>query len=153
MNSVPAKTTRTLRLRLKDKHAVFLREQAREVNLVWNYCNELALKILQREARFCSAYDLHRYTAGATKEGLSLHSQTVQAIAEELVTRRRQFKKRRLAWRKSGGARRSLDWFPVKASALRYKNGQVWYGGRTWSLRDSYGLRAYHTGSRTVRYV
>jgi putative transposase len=147
MNSVPTKTTRTLRLHLKDKHAVFLREQAREVNFVWNYCNELALKILQREARFCSAYDLHRYTAGATKEGLSLHSQTVQAIAEELVRRRRQFKKRRLAWRKSGGARRSLGWIPVKASALRYKNGQVWYGGRALSLWDSYGVHSYELGT------
>lgn len=45
--------TRTLRLRLKDKHSAFLREQAREVNFVWNYCNELSYKILQREGRFC----------------------------------------------------------------------------------------------------
>jgi putative transposase len=115
-------------LRLKDKHAVFLREQAREVNLVWNYCNELALKILQREARFCCAYDLHRYTAGATKEGLSLHSQTVQAIAEELVTRRRQFSKRRLAWRKSGGAA-PLTWLDSSqgvSAALQGWAGLVW---------------------------
>lgn len=147
MNSISKEATRTLRVRLKDRHAAFLRAQAREVNFVWNYCNELALTILQRENRFCSAYDLHRYTAGATKEGLSLHSQTVQAISEELVTRRRQFKKRRLAWRKSGGVRRSLGWIPVKASALRYKGGQVWYAGRPLSLWDSYGLHQYELGT------
>lgn len=139
-------TVRTLRLRLKDKHAAFLREQAREVNFVWNYCNELAYKILRREGRFCSNAELDRYTAGATKAGLNLHSQTVQAISQELVTRRRQFKKAKLRWRVSGGSRRSLGWIPVKASALRYRGGQVWYAGRALSLWDSYGLHAYQLG-------
>jgi IS605 OrfB family transposase len=134
---------RTLRLRVKDKHAELLSAQAREVNFVWNYCNELSLKILQREGRFCSNADLDKLTAGATKEGLSLHSQTVQAISAELATRRKQFKKRRLSWRKSGGARRSLGWVPFKASAIRYKAGQVWYQGRPISLWDSYGLSHY----------
>jgi IS605 OrfB family transposase len=147
MNSIQTETTRTLRVRLKDRHAAFLRAQAREVNFVWNYCNELAQKILEREQRFCSNVDLDRLTAGATKAGLSLHSQTVQAISNEYVTRRRQFKKRRLAWRKSSGARRSLGWIPVKASALRYRGGQVWYGGAPLSLWDSYGLSQYELGT------
>ena len=142
-----APTTRTLRLRLKDKHSAFLREQAREVNFVWNYCNELSFLIFKREGRFCSNIELDRYTAGATKEGLSLHSQTVQAISKELVTRRRQFKKAKLRWRVSGGARRSLGWIPFKASAIRYRGGQVWYGGRALSLWDSYGLSQYELGS------
>jgi len=145
--SSPQETTRTLRLRLKDKHSAFLREQAREVNFVWNYCNELSFRILKREGRFCSHVDLDRYTSGATKEGLSLHSQTVQAISKELVTRRRQFKKAKLRWRVSNGARRSLGWIPFKASALRYRAGQVWYGGRALSLWDSYGLNQYELGS------
>lgn len=140
-------TVRTLRLRVKDKHACFLAAQAREVNLVWNYCNETAVTILQRERRFCSNADLDKLTAGATKEGLSLHSQTVQAISKEYVTRRRQFKKSRLSWRKSGGARRSLGWVPFKASAIRYKAGQVWYCGKPISLWDSYGLSAYKLGT------
>jgi IS605 OrfB family transposase len=140
-------TTRTLRLRLKDRHASFLREQAREVNFVWNYCNELSFKILQRERRFCSNVELDRYTAGATKAGLSLHSQTVQAISKELVTRRKQFRKARLRWRVSSGARRSLGWIPFKTSAIRYKGGQVWYAGRPLSLWDSYGLHQCRLGT------
>lgn len=140
-------TTRTLRLRLKDKHAGFLRAQAREVNFVWNFCNELSFKILQREGRFCSHGELDQYTAGATKAGLTLHSQTVQAVSKELVTRRRQFKKAKLRWRVSSGARRSLGWVPVKASALRYKGGQVWYAGWALSLWDSYGLANYTLGT------
>jgi putative transposase len=94
---------KVLRLRLKDKHAKFLSDLAREVNFVWNYCNELQITTFNRERRFLSGYDFAKFTRGATKEGLNLHSQTVQAIAEEYAARRRQFKKIRLRWRKSAG--------------------------------------------------
>ena len=76
-------TTKVLRLRIKDKHAAHLLAQSREVNQVWNYSQDLALKVLAREHRFMSAYDMAAYTKGAAKEGLSLHSQTVQAVSEE----------------------------------------------------------------------
>ena len=135
--------TRVLHLRIKDKHAKHLREQACEVNSVWNFCNETSQKILDRERRFCTGYDLDELTAGATKEGLSLHSQTVQAISAEYCTRRRQFKKAKLRWRVSRGVRRSLGWIPVKASAMSYRAGQVHYQGTALSLWDSYGLSDY----------
>ena len=93
--------TRVLRLRLKDKHARALREHAYWVNQVWNYCNDLSFKVLKREHRFLSGFDLQKYTAGATREGLPLHSQSVQAIAEEYALRRKQFKKTKLRWRVS----------------------------------------------------
>ena len=91
--------TRVLRLRLKDKHAAYLRGLAAQVNLVWNFDNEVSLKAFERERRFLTAVDLHELTRGATKEGLSLHSQTVQAVNEEFVLRRKQFKKVKLRWR------------------------------------------------------
>src|ERR1700722_12534818 len=93
--------TKVLRLRLKDKHARFLSALACEVNFVWNYCNELQITMFNRERRFLSGYDFAKFTGGATKEGLHLHSQTVQAIAQEYATRRRQCGKVRLSWRKS----------------------------------------------------
>jgi putative transposase len=95
----PSKTTKTLRLRLKDKHAAYFSAQACEVNMVWNFCNELSFKVFERERRFMSAYDIHPYTKGAAEAGLNLHSQTIQAVAEEFVVRRKQFKKVKLAWR------------------------------------------------------
>src|SRR5580700_287905 len=98
MNGAHTKT-RVLRLRLKDKHAKILRDLAREVNFVWNYCNELQITMFNREHRFLSGYDFAKFTRGATKEGLHLHSQTVQAIAEEYARRRQQSKKVRLSWR------------------------------------------------------
>jgi len=33
------KTTKTLKIRVRDKHAAVLREAARAVNFVWNYVN------------------------------------------------------------------------------------------------------------------
>ena len=139
--------TQVLRLRIKDKHAKHLLVQSREVNQVWNYCQETSLKILERERRFCTGYDLDQLTAGATKEGLSLHSQTVQAVSAEYCVRRRQFKKAKLRWRVSHGSRRSLGWIPVKASALSYRAGQVHYQGAALSLWDSYGLADYQLRS------
>jgi IS605 OrfB family transposase len=145
-------STRVLRLRIKDKHAADLREAATWVNQVWNYCNELSQKVWQRERRFLSGYDFARYTAGATKEGLPLHSQTVQAVAEEYATRRKQAQKARLRWRVSGGARRSLGWVPLKASALKYAGGQLRISGmaRPLSLWDSYGLASYTLRTATL---
>jgi len=135
--------TKVLRLRLKDKHAKFLRDLAREVNFVWNYCNELQITMFNRERRFLSGYDFAKFTRGSTKEGLHLHSQTVQAIAQEYATRRRQFRKLRLRWRKSTGSRRSLGWIPFKRTAIHAAHGQVKFAGRWLSLWDSYGLDAY----------
>ena len=133
---------KVLRVRLKDKHAKFLGVLAREVNFVWNYCNELQITMFNRERRFLSGYDFAQFTRGATKEGLQLHSRTVQAIAEEYAARRRQFCRVRLNWRKSTGSRRSLGWIPFKGVAMQAAHGQVRFAGQWLSLWDSYGLDA-----------
>jgi transposase len=149
MNGALTKT-KVLRLRLKDKHAKFLRDLAREVNFVWNYCNELQITMFNRERRFLSGYDFAKFTRGATKEGLRLHSQTVQAIAEEYATRRRQCRKVRLSWRKSTGSRRSLGWIPFKKTAIQAAHGQIKFAGQWLSLWDSYGLEAYPIRAGTI---
>jgi IS605 OrfB family transposase len=143
-------STRVLRLRLKDKHARYLRESAFHVIQVFNYANELGLKVWQREHRFIGSDEIDRYTKGATKAGLPLHSQTVQAVTQEYVARRVQHKKVKLRWRVSGGPRRSLGWIPFKASAIRYRNGQVFFGKTPLSLWDSYGLSAYTLGAGNI---
>ena len=147
---------KTLKLRIKDKHAKVLIQLASEANFVWNYCNELGYKHLQRTGKFFSAFDMAAYTKGASKSGLSLHSQTIQAITEELVTRRKQFKKAKLNWRVSNlettnpkSPKKSLGWIPFKASGIQYQNGQVRYAGHWFGLWDSYGLSKHKvkTGS------
>src|SRR6202049_4616710 len=143
MTSASSTNIKVLRLRLKDKHAKFLSGLAREVLFRSNYCNDLQITMFNRQRRFLSGFDFAKFTRGATKEGLHLHSQTVQAIAEEYATRRRQFKKVRLSWRKSTGSRRSLGWIPFKKTAIQTAHGQVKFAGQWLCLWDSYGLEAY----------
>lgn len=134
---------KTLRIRIKDKHASWLQQQANLVNFVWNYCQEISLKALHRENRFLSGYDLAPFVNGATKEGLDLPSPVVQEIAVEYARKRKQFKKAKLRWRASKGSRRALGWVPLRNNVLSYRNGQVWYHGKPLSLWDSYGLAQY----------
>ncbi|HEY2145663.1 MAG TPA: transposase [Steroidobacteraceae bacterium] len=134
-----------LRLRVKDKHVAWLSALAREVNTVFNYCNDLSAKVYERERRFLSGFDFWPFLKGSTRGdcALGLPVQAVQEIAEEYARRRRQHRKIRLAWRKSGGARKSLGWIPFKVRTIRYHAGQVYFAGRWLSLWDSYGLHDY----------
>lgn len=134
--------TKTLKVRVKDKHVKLLRKQAMAVNFVWNYINELSHRSIKERGVFLSAYDIQRYTNGSGKE-LGLHSQTIQSITTEHATRRKQFKKAKLVWRKSGGAKRSLGWVPVNTGAAKWKNGQVYFNGNYFGVWDSYGLSGY----------
>src|ERR1700724_1023367 len=145
MSSSRITAVRVLRLRVKDKHAAWLGRLAREVNTVFNYCNELSVKVFERERRFLSGFDFWPFLKGVTRGDCALHLpvQAVQEIAEEYARRRRQHRKVRLAWRKSGGARRSLGWIPFKVRTIRYRGGQIYFAGRWLSLWDSYGLGSF----------
>ncbi len=150
MSSYRPADVRVLRLRVKDKHAVWLCGLAREVNTVFNYCNELSVKVFERERRFLSGFDFWPFLKGMTRGDCALHLpvQAVQEIAEEYARRRRQHRKIRLAWRKSGGVRRSLGWIPFKVRTIRYRGGQIYFAGRWLSLWDSYGLAGYELRAR-----
>ena len=112
---------KTLKLRIKDKHATQLNILAGAVNFVWNYVNELSFKHLKRTGKFFSAYDLATYTKGAG-DYLNLHSQTLQAISETHAKARKQFKKAKLNWRTNNpkAKRRSLGWIPFKNTAIKH---------------------------------
>lgn len=134
--------TKTLKVRVRDKHAKTLSAMARSVNFVWNYINDLSHRSIVERGVFLSAYDVDKYTQGANKE-LGLHSGTVEGVSKEYTARRRQFKKAKLSWRKSGGARRSLGWVPIRSKACQWKNGCVYHYGHYFSVWDSYGLSQY----------
>lgn len=135
-------TTKTLKVRIKDKHARVLQEWSRAVNFTWNYINELSSRSIREKGKFLSAYDLQKYTDGAGKE-LGLHSHTIQCVGKEYVTRRKQFKRARLSWRKSSGAKRSLGWVPVNTGMATLKNGQIYHNGQHFGVWDSFGLAHY----------
>lgn len=74
-------TIKTLKLRIKDKHARVLGQMAREVNQVFNYCNETSSRAIRERCRWLSGYDLQKLTAGFSKcEGVTVGSGTVQLV-------------------------------------------------------------------------
>lgn len=137
---------KTLKLRIKDKHASALSAMAREVNTVWNFCNETSHRAIRERRKYLSGFDLQKLTDGYSKcDGVKIGSATTQQVCEDYATRRRQFKRVRLNWRVSNpkSPKRSLGWIPFKSRAVKYKAGQVFFSGMLLSLWDSYGLSQY----------
>lgn len=137
----------TYRYRIKDsasgKH---LCRMAGAINYVWNYCNEVGLLAFRRHKTFLSAYDLHKLTAGTSKD-LRLSADTIQQVCTEYVTRRKQFHKIKLKWRSK---KRSLGWIPFKAAYIKLHGDTVTYCGhrfRLWLSRPIEGT--IKTGSFT----
>ena len=138
--------TKTLRLRIKDKHRSVLAAMAREVNQVWNFCNETSHRAIRERRQWLSGYDLQKLTNGFSKcDGIHIGSPTVQQVCEDYAKARKQFKKAKLRWRVSNpqSSKYSLGWIPFKARALQYKAGQIAFAGQRFNLWDSYGLADY----------
>lgn len=138
--------TKTLKLRIKDKHAKALRAMAREVNMVWNFCNETSHRAIHERRQWLSGFDLQKLVNGVTKcDGVQIGSATAQQVCEDYAKARKQFKRSRLNWRVSNpeSSKYSLGWVPFKARALQYKSGQVVFAGQRFGLWDSYGLGNY----------
>ena len=91
--------TRVLRVRVKDRHAAWLSDLAREVNTVWNYCNDLQGRVFERERKFLSGFDFWPHLKGSTRGecALALPVQAVQETAEQYARSRKQYRKVRLA--------------------------------------------------------
>ena len=140
-------STLTYRYRIQDQTSrTHLLKMASAINYVWNYCNEVSLLAFRRDQTFLSAYDLHKLTAGTSKD-LRLSADTIQQVCTEYVTRRRQCKKLKLKWR---SRKRSLGWIPFKAAYIRLDKDTVTYCGhrfRLWLSRPVEGT--LKTGSFT----
>ncbi len=115
------KITKTLSVRLKDKHAAVLRQMAFDVNQVWNAANAITAEYAYVPiAGFgwfntpCSEYDLQKELVSIRIErGLNIGAATVQGVIGQHAKSRKQFKKNKLQWRCSSGSKRSfrLDTF------------------------------------------
>ena len=135
-----SQVTKTIKLRVRDKHAKLLREMSTEANQVWNFANDLGHRMIQERGRWMTGFDYSAYTVGASKEFEHIGSSTIQEVCEQFASKRRTARKVRLRWRKSFGDKRSLGWVPFKARATKYKSGQVFFAGHWFKLWDSYGL-------------
>jgi len=72
-----------------------------------------------------------------------IDSTAVQEVIAAHAKARKQFKKNKLNWRCSGGARRALGWVPFKSGAAKWVNGQIRYAGHFFKVWDSYGLSQF----------
>ncbi|HEY2682477.1 MAG TPA: transposase, partial [Steroidobacteraceae bacterium] len=124
---------RTLRLKVKPESYSWLNGAAIEVNQVWNYANEVSARAARPfvgTPKYLSAYDLDKLTAGASEYFDHIGSATIQRINAEFATRRRQFKKIALRWRKSRGTRRSLGWIPFKVEQIKRHGKSLRFCGK-----------------------
>jgi IS605 OrfB family transposase len=128
---------RTLRLKVKREGYAWLNAAAIEVKQVWNYANATSYKAARPFAgtgKWLSAFDLDKLTAGATEYFDHIGSETIQRVNAEFATRRNQFKKAKLRWRVSQGAKRSLGWVPFKAVQLKRKGNSLRFSGKAFRV-------------------
>jgi putative transposase len=124
---------RTLRLKVKSETNLWLNAAAIEVNQVWNFANatsDKAARPFSGPPKWLSAFDLDRLTTGAAQCFERIHSETVQRVNAEFVTRRSRCKKTKLRWRISWGAKRSLGWIPFKSQQLKRKTRCLRFAGK-----------------------
>lgn len=147
--------TKTLRVRVKDKHANVLSQWAFEVNQVWNAANALTAEyawIPIPELGYVnlqtSEFDLNKELRSIRVErGLLIGAATVQSVIAQHAKSRRQFKKNKLKWRCSSGSMRALGWVPFKAAGVKLVNGQIRFCGKFFGIWDSYDLSKYELGT------
>jgi len=143
--------TKTLKVRIRDKHANVLNRMAFEVNQVWNAANETSAEfswVPVPEVGYMnletSGFDLMKELKGIRKaRNMIIGSPTFQEVINVHAKTRKQFKKDKLKWRCSGGSRRALGWVPFKSGAAVWINGQIRFCGIYFKCWDSYGLSQY----------
>ena len=118
-------STITLSCKVRPQARAFLEQAAREVNTVWNFCNAATYKSWHGRyggtRKWLSAFDLSPLLVGCGEVFDKIGIDVAQCVSAEHAVRRNQFKKCKLKWRKSGGARKSPGWIPFKAPNLRFK--------------------------------
>jgi len=122
------------KFRLKDSGTKErLKALAYEVNLVWNYSNEIIRKRWKESRFYTNRSDLNHLMAGASKD-LDINSQTVQAVAYECLLRTKKAKKN-VRWRSS---KKGLGWVPFNGQTFKFHGGYCeynWLKLRLWEHR------------------
>lgn len=147
--------TKTIKVRVKDKHAKVLSQWAFEVNQVWNAANALSADYLWVPIpgvgyMNCntSEFDLQKELKTIRIErNLAIGAATVQSVIGQHARSRKQFKTNKLQWRCSSGSKRALGWVPFKTAGVKLVNGQIRFCGEYFGVWDSYELSKYDLGT------
>ena len=129
--------TRTLRLKVRAETHPWLNAAAAEVNLVFNYCNEISHNTVSRsdkKRKWLTGFDLCSLTAGATQYFDKIGADTIQSICTHYGQKRKAARRAKLRWRVSRGPRRSLGWVPFKAASLKHKGVCLRFAGKCFRV-------------------
>lgn len=119
-----------LKYRVKDRASSrWLSDAAHAVNLCWNHCNAMQKHALKHNQRWPDAAAFQASTKGSSA-GLGVPAQTVQAVCEAYLDRRRGSKKSKLRWR----GKRSRGWVPFKNQTVRLNGATIHYHRRKIKL-------------------
>jgi transposase len=88
------------------------------------------MKAARDGRKWLSGYDLGKLVAGATKEGLDLHSHSAKRVCIQYDKSRCQHEKRWLRWR----SRRSLGWVPFSTGHVAYRDGGFVFRGERYEV-------------------
>jgi putative transposase len=106
-----------------------LNQQARMVNLVWNYCNDRQKDALRFSRPWHTGFDLIKLTTGCSKE-LGLHSGTINDVCQQYARSRQQRRRPYLRYR----GRKSLGWVPLKGRELKREGNAFRFAGNTFRV-------------------
>ena len=140
---MPLSFTRTLKLKVRSETYGWLSAAAAEVNQVYNYCNEaswLAATRTDLKRKWLSGFDLCNLTSGAARYFERIGADTIQRVCTEYVQKRVAAKRRKLRWRVSRGARRSLGWVPFKAASLKCRGKVLRFCKKTFRVFEMHRL-------------
>lgn len=119
----------TYSYRIKDSSSKKILEQmARDVNLAWNFSNDVIRRRWKESRKYTSGYDLNPLVKGASKD-LSINSQTVQAVAHECALRTQKAKKG-LKFR----GKKSLGWIPFNGQTFKMNGPTFSYNKKTFRI-------------------
>ncbi len=116
---------------------------------MFNYCNEASLLAATRtdlKRKWLSGFDLCHLTSGSARYFERIGADTIQRICVEYAQKRSAAKRRRLRWRVSRGAGRSLGWVPFKAKNLKRKGRAVRFCGKTFRIFEAKRLNGVKWG-------
>lgn len=105
---------KTYRYRVKDKHTRSLNRMARDVNFVWNFCNDTQKHALRWGKSWPSGFDLAKLTKGSSIM-LTIKADAIREVCIQYARSRRQYKRPYLRYR----GQRSLGWIPVRGRAIK----------------------------------
>lgn len=119
----------TYRYRVKDKHSRTLNRMARDVNFVWNYCNDLQKHALKWRQRWPTSMSITYMLAGAS-ESMCILANTINDVGQRYVKLRKTSKKAYLRYR----GKKSLGWVPIKGVDIKPCMGGFRFSRKNFSV-------------------